>query len=177
MYWTTIYKGMNYGHLKCTRSTRKIGLTMFQSLTKFHDFSRLIFSNSMIFQGFWGFFQIPWIFQVWKKFFFIFQVSMIFPEAGNPVYAQKIQLVIPCTYKCQEGCIQYNSVQHFDMFSKFLGWRFLSRLFLSWKKSGGSLDVWSVLKRKRNRFLYWHLLHLQIIVYCCQWCTIQILES
>ncbi len=42
----------------------------------------LTFSNSMI-PGFWGFFQIPWFFQVWN-FFFFFQVSMIFPEAGNP---------------------------------------------------------------------------------------------
>ncbi len=40
---------------------------------KFHDFSRSLglFLNSMIFPGL-------------EKVFFIFQVSMIFPEAGNP---------------------------------------------------------------------------------------------
>ncbi len=56
MYNNKTYKGMHYGYLECV-------------LTKFHDFSRLIFfSNSMTFPGFLDFFQIPWLFQVRKKF-------------------------------------------------------------------------------------------------------------
>ena len=41
----------------------------FESLTKFHDFSRLFFfSNPWFFPDFWSFFKIPWLFQVWKRF-------------------------------------------------------------------------------------------------------------
>ena len=84
MYNNKLYKGMYYGYLECARSAQKIGFTKFQitdkipwffqvDFFKFHDFSRFLglFSNSMIFPGL-------------EKVFFIFQVSRIFPEAGNP---------------------------------------------------------------------------------------------
>ncbi len=94
--WSVSVERHKFGKNQCAKAcityawnarvARKISNSKsFNSLRKFHDFSRLIFLNSMIFPGFLGFFQIPWFFQVWKKFFFIFQVSMIFPEAGNPV--------------------------------------------------------------------------------------------
>ncbi len=85
MYDNKMYKDMYYGYLKCARSARKIGFTKSQitdktpwffqvDFFKFHDFSMFfgLFPNSMIFPGL-------------EKVFFIFQVSMIFPEAGNPV--------------------------------------------------------------------------------------------
>ncbi len=94
----------NYGKMKstmynnkctkgCTMSTwnarvalEKLDSQSIKSLTKFHDFSRLIFSNSMFFPGFLDFFSNSMIFPGPEKVFFIFQVSMIFPEAGNPAY-------------------------------------------------------------------------------------------
>ncbi len=60
----------------------------------------------MIFPG-W-FFEIPWFFQVLEafskfhdfsrsgKFFFILQVSMIFPEAGNPAYSLHSMSFLDC---------------------------------------------------------------------------------
>ncbi len=85
MYNNKMYKRHYYVCLKCARSARKFGLKKLQitkkipwffqvDFSKFHDFSRFLglFSNSMIFPGL-------------ENLFFIFQVSMIFPEAGNPV--------------------------------------------------------------------------------------------
>ena len=83
-----MYKGMYYGCLKCVHSARKIRFKKFQitkkiprffqvDFSKFHDFSRFLglFSNS------------------------IFQVSMIFPEAGNPGYTNTQITIAPSVDK------------------------------------------------------------------------------
>ncbi len=92
-FWKTIfysnkmYKDMYNGYLKCARSMGKLDLQSIKSLIKFHDFSRLIFFKFHDFSRFFGLFSNSMIFPGLEKVFFIFQVSMIFPEAGNPASA------------------------------------------------------------------------------------------
>ncbi len=90
MYNNKIFKGMHYGCLKCARSMKKLVSHCLKSLSKFHDFSRSIFSKSMIFSGFWGFFQIPWYFQVWKKVFSFSRFPWFFQRLETLVHVQCI---------------------------------------------------------------------------------------
>ncbi len=151
MYNNIIYKGVYFGYLKCAHSARKIGFIKFKitdkipwffqvDFSKFHDFSRFLglFPNSMIFPGL-------------EKVFFIFQVSMIFPEAGNPDPRNQSQQCVGCEGKDdhdnhdqdQSTTLTWRWIRHGPEVNKYL-----------WEEihlSTGVFDGWVF----ENHF-YWH---------------------
>ena len=93
--WKWNLENINVPTTKCTKLCIVDTWSVRVAHQKFIHHVSNHWQNSMIFPG-WCF-QIPWFFQVFgpfsnslffpglEIFFFIFQVSMIFPEAGKPV--------------------------------------------------------------------------------------------
>ncbi len=69
----------------CAASSKKVSNVT--SCCRSFDMTMTFSTFFYLFPGFWGFFEIPLFFPVWKRFsYFVFQLSVIFPDAGNPVF-------------------------------------------------------------------------------------------